>query len=73
MNYINRIFHFQLFLKYPLYTSEPTTYWKFQLDKQPRAEVSIPGFTAVVDIKKPFKKNSQFSKHISEVLDADSV
>ncbi|KAB0800664.1 hypothetical protein PPYR_06403 [Photinus pyralis] len=52
----------ELFLKYPLYSSEAATFYKCQLNKCPRGEAAIDGYTSS---KTPFRKCSEFTKEQS--------
>ncbi|KAK4881646.1 hypothetical protein RN001_004965 [Aquatica leii] len=52
----------ELFSKYPLYTSEPFTFYKYTLDQDIRGEARLFGHTYS---KRPFKKNTRFTKEMS--------
>ncbi|XP_072383276.1 uncharacterized protein [Diabrotica undecimpunctata] len=57
----------ELYKKYPLYSSLPTTFTSFKLkqDKNKKPD----GVTPTIYNNQPFRKCGQFSKPISEVLD----
>lgn len=57
----------ELYLKYPLYRTPPTSYYSFKLTR-PLTQ-SIPGLTKSFDKIHPFKKSSQFSTPMEAVLD----
>ncbi|XP_017777941.1 PREDICTED: uncharacterized protein LOC108563699 [Nicrophorus vespilloides] len=56
----------ELFCKYPLYASHGMTYWRFQHEKGFGNPTQIPGQTVANNIDNPFKRNSNFSKPITE-------
>lgn len=60
-----------LYEKYPLYRSIPTSYYSYKVVKQQPREM-LHGFTPVFDEINPFKKSTEFSKPINDVLDYSS-
>lgn len=59
--------HNDLFKKYPLYSSIPTSYYSYKLMRQQPKE-SVYNFTKNGDNISPFKRSTDFSKPINEVL-----
>lgn len=60
-----------LYIKYPLYSSIPTSYYSYKLIRENQKEM-LHGFTKVSNNIHPFKRSSEFSKPINEVFDASS-
>lgn len=61
----------EMYKKYPLYASKPTSFYSFKLHNQEPRETT-DGFTTVVDKINPFKKTAEFTKPIHEVFDYSS-
>ncbi|XP_074040507.1 uncharacterized protein [Leptinotarsa decemlineata] len=59
--------HPDLYEKYPLYSSMPTSYYSYYLKNRPR--VILHGLTETNNPTNPFKRCAEFSKPLSEVLD----
>lgn len=50
------------------------SYWKHQWDNRRVSTGKAPqNLTTVLDLKVPFKRNSAFTKPISEALEADTL
>ncbi|GJQ88316.1 SPAG8 [Trypoxylus dichotomus] len=59
----------ELYEKYPLYSSSPMSYWRYQYDNRNGRRSELHSLTAIGDVKQPFKRSSAFSKPLAEVLD----
>lgn len=58
----------ELYKKYPLYSSIPTSYYSYKLLHEPSKEY-VHGFTKITDNINPFKRSAEFSKPLNEMLD----
>ncbi|CAH2006450.1 unnamed protein product [Acanthoscelides obtectus] len=57
----------EIYKKYPLYSSTPTSFYSFKLSKDPRR--LLAGHTLSNDPLQPFKKCAGFSKPMNDKLD----